>query len=76
MKVRVLHSYYGCDTGCCGHRIEIDGEEVDDSFEFDHFDGLDDPRLKAYVLSKVPVECHDSIDWSSLELEPGGGDWC
>lgn len=23
MKVIVYHSYYGCDTGCCGHIVEI-----------------------------------------------------
>lgn len=28
MKVSVLHAYYGCDTGCCGHVVEIDDEQV------------------------------------------------
>lgn len=30
-KVIVYHSYYGCDTGCCGHTVKIvpDGEPID-----------------------------------------------
>lgn len=32
-KVIVYHGYYGCDTGCCGHIIEMDGKE---EFVFDH----------------------------------------
>jgi hypothetical protein len=36
MKVVVVHRGYGCDTGCCGHCIEVDGEELDGSFQFDH----------------------------------------
>lgn len=32
-KVIVYHQGYGCDTGCCGHIVEIDGKE---EFFFDH----------------------------------------
>ncbi len=38
VRVRVYHSGYGCDTGCCGHVVEItmpDGKEKT-RFEFDH----------------------------------------
>ena len=24
MKILVLHTGYGCDTGCCGHAIEVE----------------------------------------------------
>jgi len=87
MKIRVLHAYYGCDTGCCGHIIEIDGEEDSRSFTFDHFEkseqvtvldqivtavyGVEtvlDPELRAFILKSVPDECHESIDWSSVEV--------
>lgn len=36
--VVVYHSMYGCDTGCCGHTIEVthDNGEVIETFEFDH----------------------------------------
>jgi hypothetical protein len=34
-RIIVSHAGYGCDTGCCGHVIEVDGEQVG-SFHFDH----------------------------------------
>lgn len=34
MRVIVYHSYYGCETGCCGHTVELDNGE--EKFEFDH----------------------------------------
>lgn len=36
MRVVVYHAGYGCDTGCCGHVIELNGEEH--GFEFIHPD--------------------------------------
>lgn len=39
MKIVVYHSDYGCDTGCCGHRVQVtydDGRETDTEFTFDH----------------------------------------
>ena len=74
MKIRVLHAYYGCDTGCCGHILEIDGEEDYDTFEFDHFDydfmgKTAKERLREFILSKIPEECHADIDWESVELD-------
>lgn len=32
-KVIVYHGLYGCDTGCCGYWVEVDGRS---SFEFEH----------------------------------------
>lgn len=76
MKIRVLHAYYGCDTGCCGHILEIDDEEVEGSFDFGHPDNLEE--LRAYILEHVPKECHDSIDWPSVEFDSEGFNttWC
>jgi hypothetical protein len=34
MKILVLHQGYGCDSGCCGHIIEVDGKRHD--FYFEH----------------------------------------
>jgi hypothetical protein len=31
--VVVYHSYLGCDSGCCGHTVEVDGER---RFRFEH----------------------------------------
>ena len=31
--IRVFHEFYGCDTGCCGHVVEM-GDQTE--FKFDH----------------------------------------
>ena len=76
MKIRVLHAYYGCDTGCCGHILEVDDDEVDGSFEFGHPD--DRELLRAYILRHIPKECHETIDWPAVEFESTAfnSDWC
>lgn len=35
MKIIVYHGGYGCDTGCCGHWVKVDGKDVG-GFEFSH----------------------------------------
>lgn len=67
VKIRVTHAYFGCETGCCGHILEIDDEEDYDTFEFGHPDNVDE--LRAYILKHIPEECHDSIDWPSVEFD-------
>lgn len=93
MKIRVLHAYYGCETGCCGHILEVDGEEDYGTFTFSHFqavgprcvldeivdavDGVQNRHLTSeardYILAKIPKECHDQIDWGSIEIIGGEG---
>lgn len=38
MKAVIYHDYYGCDTGCCGHVIELEEDEqnMPRRFSFDH----------------------------------------
>ena len=47
-SVRVYHSYYGCESGCCGHRMDLteileSGETrwILTDFDFDHPSGED-----------------------------------
>lgn len=37
-RVVVYHAEYGCDTGCCGHYVELYDESPlgDSEFTFDH----------------------------------------
>jgi hypothetical protein len=72
MRVRVLHSYYGCETGCCGHIVELDGKEYRGSFDFMHSDSIEDAKeyAKDYIASNHP-SCVDSIDWDSFEFIEG-----
>jgi len=34
-RIIVFHSYYGCDTGCCGHTVEL---KNDDGTTKEHFE--------------------------------------
>ncbi len=54
-KVVVFHAYYGCDTGCCGHAVEMDDTE---RFVFTHpdFHGPGWARLKGEALEKTTRE--------------------
>lgn len=39
VSAHVVHGYYGCDTGCCGHRVigvDCKGVKVFDEFDFSH----------------------------------------
>ncbi len=81
-RVRVYHSRYGCDSGCCGHVVEVtrpDGTKCD-AFEFDHpdveFRGGDASAwaialAKDVIASRWP-ECVDTIDWSTADVSKAG----
>lgn len=39
VKIYIQHTGYGCDTGCCGHKTEIEFENkiyLDLGFQFEH----------------------------------------
>lgn len=77
LKIRVFHGYYGCDTGCCGHIIEVEngkgpGRDIY-SFKFSHpynedFKEWATEFAQDYIKSKHP-NCYDSIDWDTLEYK-------
>lgn len=72
--VVVEHGMYGCDTGCCGHYIEIDGDEVPGSFHFDHPGYKDDFRewatefAKEWVESKFGEDHAFDLDWENCRI--------
>jgi hypothetical protein len=50
----VYHSSYGCETGCCGHRIEAPHLEPDiEIFKFDH---PDDGNLREWAEELISDE--------------------
>lgn len=63
-RIIVYHTTYGCQTGCCGHAVEVDGDELAESFSFSHPGGED---LKQYVrdlvTEKYGAEHVKDIDW-------------
>lgn len=77
MKVIVYHTYYGCDTGCCGHAIKIDGEEVFETFDFTHpWSEKTDLELRqwAYEFARTEInkmygpEHAFDLDWENCEI--------
>lgn len=73
-KAIVYHRDYGCDTGCCGHYVEIkneNGRTIGGQFEFSHpydkdYKEFARDLVETYVKKTHP-ECLDSIDWDTLE---------
>lgn len=65
MKILVMHTYYGCQTGCCGHTIYVDG--VSQGFEWIHPDEGDDYRewAEELVKSEWGAEHVADLDWDN-----------
>ena len=63
-RVVVYHGYYGCETGCCGHVVELDGEE---KWTFDHPGYNEDPLqfAKDLVAEKWGKEHVADLDWDA-----------
>lgn len=65
----VYHREYGCETGCCGHVVEITG--VDRKFEFIHpyFVSDLDEDLRSWaeglVTEKFGKEHVKDLDWAN-----------
>jgi hypothetical protein len=79
VRVKVYHSTYGCETGCCGHVIELIGEKPgyarQSKFEFDHpWEQAETKEqwardVAAEVINANWPECLEDIDWSTLDIE-------
>lgn len=66
-KIIVSHAFYGCETGCCGHVIQIDGEQVG-SFNFGHpWTGEDDFRewAEELIAEELGPEHVKDLDWEN-----------
>lgn len=65
-KVVVYHQGYGCDTGCCGHVIEVNDEEVRGSFDFSHPYGADHLAwAKEFVRENLDEAHAADLDWEN-----------
>ncbi len=72
-KILVVHSYYGCDTGCCGHVIQIDGSEIRKSFDFTHPPYPQTEKLwlewaQDFVREQCGEEHVVDLDWENCSL--------
>lgn len=66
-RVLVLHQEYGCDTGCCGHVVQVDGALVG-YFDFGHPYDRSKDSIEEYVRELVTKHCGadhvKDIDWA------------
>jgi hypothetical protein len=51
-SVRVIHAYYGCDSGCCGQRVVIDLAAKFDTWESD-FDFMHDTEGNKLLADEI-----------------------
>lgn len=67
VTIYYVHSYYGCDTGCCGHSITIEYEngEIDErrNFEFTH-----DKESMDYTVSETAHHLGIPVAWDKCEF--------
>lgn len=63
-RVVVYHDFYGCTTGCCGHSVQIEGED-EKSFDFGDPSPFDDPLefAKDFVYRRLGEEHVKDLDW-------------
>jgi hypothetical protein len=58
-SVRVIHSYYGCDSGCCGQQVVIDlaakYDTWDAGFDFMH-DTAENKLLADEIAATLGIE--------------------
>lgn len=78
-RIVIYHSYYGCDTGCCGHTVELtedDGTEKEE-FTFSHppyVPNKEDPLdvIKAWARTLIEEtfgkEHVEDLDWDNCVL--------
>lgn len=71
-SVIVYHSSFGCETGCCGHRVTLtrdDGTE-DEKFEFAHPGVGEDYRAYAEELVRDTFgeEHVADLDWDNCVI--------
>ena len=76
MKIIVYHNGYGCDTGCCGHVVEVsEGVLVGgllpvDEFHFEHPSEKQDYREFAENLVRETYgeEHVKDLDWENCAV--------
>ena len=65
-KVIVYHRGYGCQTGCCGHAVQIDDDEDKEEFNFDHpYDQPIEEFVKWMVTEAMGADHVADIDWEN-----------
>lgn len=70
MKIVVYHTFYGCDTGCCGHVVETDDDnDMERRFLFSHPYGDDHLKFaQELVHDEYGAEHVADLDWEECVI--------
>jgi hypothetical protein len=72
MKLIVYHSWYGCETGCCGHIVEStenSDHKLLHKFHFDHPSGDDFKKFAEDLVRNQYGEKHvKDLDWENCKI--------
>jgi hypothetical protein len=72
-KVIVYHSEYGCDSGCCGHVVEVQdesGKSIDSKFEFAHPRDDDMKKFARDLIEETfGAEHVADLDWDNCQIK-------
>ena len=64
----VVHDFFGCDTGCCGHKAYLcdeNNEIIDEKFEFIHPYSMDEKEFISGWINAL--WCNVRIDWKKCQ---------
>lgn len=65
-RVIVYHRGYGCATGCCGHAVQVDGNEGNEQFMFEHpYRQTAEEFIKRIVIEEMGAAHVADIDWAN-----------
>lgn len=65
-SVRVEHGGYGCECGCCGHRIYVDGEPQ--SMALEHPKPGSDIKAWARELVEFRLDDLETLDLENIDV--------
>lgn len=74
MRIIVYHTSYGCESGCCGHTVEIElGDGATDrKFQFAHPWDKDHLEFAKNLVAEEFGEEHvKDLDWENSEVSDG-----
>lgn len=69
-KLVILHTTYGCDSGCCGHMVEVRGyyDSRKFGFEFAHAASESPEDKRTFAVEMVGVENIDDVDFEASNI--------
>lgn len=69
MVILVLHGGYGCETGCCGHYLQVDGEDLPGSWTFSHADEDKRKFAEDMIRAEFGDEHVKDLDWENCIVQ-------